>query len=92
MPKAIFYLLKGDHIHIYIGVHGDLVITYPKPYSIYLRGTIHIYIYACIYIYIHSPKMVPCSWELRKIEVPEDLDSPLLRKLQELRKIIVPLK
>ena len=22
------------------GVHGDLTITYPKPYSTYLRGTI----------------------------------------------------
>ena len=22
------------------GVHGDLIIIYPKPYSVYLRGTI----------------------------------------------------
>ena len=23
-----------------MGVYGDLIITYPKPYSVYLRGTI----------------------------------------------------
>ena len=24
------------------GVHGNLIVIYPKPYSIYLRGTIRV--------------------------------------------------
>ena len=27
------------YAYIYIYIYGDLVIIYPKPYSIYLRGT-----------------------------------------------------
>ena len=26
------------------GVYGDLILTYPKPYSIYLRGTIYCFL------------------------------------------------
>ena len=33
------------------GVYGDLII-YPKPYSIYLRGSIHMYIYTHIHYQI----------------------------------------
>ena len=29
------------------GVYGDLIIIYPKPYSIYLRGTIEFRVMAC---------------------------------------------
>ena len=28
------------------GVYGDLVIIYPRPYSIYLGGILYIYIYS----------------------------------------------
>ena len=28
--------------YIEYGVYGDVIITYPKPYSIYLRGTIRL--------------------------------------------------
>ena len=33
------------------GVYGDPFIIYPKPYSIYLRGTIYICIYCRVWVY-----------------------------------------
>ena len=30
------------------GVYGDLIIMYPKPYSIYLRGTILLYSFGSV--------------------------------------------
>ena len=28
--------------YIEYGVYGDLIVIYPKPYSIYLRGTVRV--------------------------------------------------
>ena len=33
-------LLNNDRNSIDCGVHGDLTIVYPKPYSIHLKGAI----------------------------------------------------
>ena len=36
--------------YIELGVYGDLIITYPKPYSIYLRGIILIGITGVVFL------------------------------------------
>ena len=36
--------------YIEYGVYGDLIILYPKPYSIYLRGTIGFRVSTCNFI------------------------------------------
>ena len=33
---------------MYIGIYGDLITIYPKPYSIYLRGTMSPGLRACL--------------------------------------------
>ena len=43
MESAILLGLYGDIVplkNLEYGVFGDLVIIYPKPYPIYVRGTI----------------------------------------------------
>ena len=36
-PQIYSTLMKIEY-----GVYGDPIITYPKPYSVYLRETIHV--------------------------------------------------
>ena len=70
MPKAIFYLLKGDYNpNIYAIILQLLPFSFPlslydpykAPYSIYLRGTItpvytQLY-YSCFHFLFHHPYM-----------------------------------
>ena len=49
------------------GSYGDLVMAYPKPHSIYLRGAMYIYIYTYVYAY-RCAYMFICIYILSIVE------------------------
>ena len=53
-PRSLLLDLIADSSlvgMIEYGVYGDLIIIYPQPHSIYLRGTVSL---RCIHVYILS--------------------------------------
>ena len=40
-PRSSLVMRRGGGYYTAYGVYADLIIIYPKPYSIYLRGTVN---------------------------------------------------